>query len=127
MYLGRIVETGTADQVFANPRHPYTRALLSAIPVASPEARRERRILQGDVPSPMNPPPGCHLHTRCPYAAEVCSVDRPPLYAVGPGHGSACHFWDTLPDPQGILPEEARTDPRLERLFGAFAGGQAGL
>ena len=69
MYLGRIVETGGADQVFANPRHPYTRALLSAIPVASPDARRERGILQGDVPSPINPPPGCHLQTRCPYAA----------------------------------------------------------
>src|SRR3954451_15243670 len=68
MYLGQIVETGTADQVFADPRHPYTRALLSAIPIASPMARRDRRILEGDVPSPINPPPGCHLHPRCPYA-----------------------------------------------------------
>jgi oligopeptide/dipeptide ABC transporter ATP-binding protein len=128
MYLGRIVETGAADEVFANPRHPYTRALLSAIPVASPEARRERRILQGDVPSPINPPPGCHLHTRCPYAAEVCRVERPPLYEAGrPGHGSACHFWDSLPEPRDILPEEGRTDPRLERLFGAFVERRAGL
>jgi oligopeptide/dipeptide ABC transporter ATP-binding protein len=127
MYLGRIVETGASEEVFANPRHPYTRALLSAIPVASPDARRERRILQGDVPSPMNPPPGCHLHTRCPYAAAVCRIDRPPLYEAGPGHGSACHFWATLPDPKDILPQESRTDPRLERLFGAFAEGRAGL
>jgi oligopeptide/dipeptide ABC transporter ATP-binding protein len=127
MYLGRIVETGAADEVFANPRHPYTRALLSAIPVASPEARRERRILQGDVPSPIYPPPGCHLHTRCPYAQDVCRFDRPPLYGAGPGHRSACHFWDTLPDPGAILPEESPTDPRLERLFGAFVRAQAGL
>jgi oligopeptide/dipeptide ABC transporter ATP-binding protein len=127
MYLGRIVETGAADEVFADPRHPYTRALLSAIPVVSPEARRERRILQGDVPSPINPPPGCHLHTRCPYAAEICRADRPPLYDAGPGHGSACHFWDRLPEARDILPEEGRTDPQLERLFGAFVGEQSGL
>jgi len=127
MYLGRIVETGLADEVFADPRHPYTRALLSAIPVASPEARRERRILQGDVPSPISPPPGCHLHTRCPYAADLCRAERPPLYEAGPGHASACHFWASLPEPNDILPEEGRTDPCLERLFGAFAEGRAGL
>jgi peptide/nickel transport system ATP-binding protein/oligopeptide transport system ATP-binding protein len=127
MYLGRIVETGAADEVFANPHHPYTRALLSAIPVASPEAHRERRILQGDVPSPINPPPGCHLHTRCPYAAEVCRIERPPLHETGPRHRSACHFWDTLPEPQNILPEEGPTDPRLERLFGAFVEERPGL
>jgi oligopeptide/dipeptide ABC transporter ATP-binding protein len=127
MYLGRIVETGAADAVFADPRHPYTRALLSAIPVASPDARRERRILQGDVPSPINPPPGCHLHTRCPYAADVCRVDPPPLYEAGPGRGSACHFWATLPEARDILPNEGRADPRLERLFGAFAEERAGL
>jgi peptide/nickel transport system ATP-binding protein/oligopeptide transport system ATP-binding protein len=127
MYLGRIVETGTADEVFGNPRHPYTRALLSAIPVASPEARRDRKILQGDVPSPINPPPGCHLHTRCPYAQEVCRIDRAPLYEAGPGHRSACHLWASLPEPRDILPEEGRTDPRLERLFAAFVEERAGL
>jgi oligopeptide/dipeptide ABC transporter ATP-binding protein len=127
MYLGRIVETGTADEVFGNPRHPYTRALLSAIPVASPEARRDRKILQGDVPSPINPPPGCHLHTRCPYAQEVCRIDQPPLYEAGPGHRSACHFWASLPEPKDILPEEGRTDPRLERLFAAFVEERPGL
>jgi peptide/nickel transport system ATP-binding protein/oligopeptide transport system ATP-binding protein len=122
MYLGRIVETGPADRVFADPRHPYTRALLSAIPVASPLARRERHILQGDVPSPIDPPPGCHLHTRCPYAAEICRHDRPLLDDDGSGHAAACHFWRELPSARDILPDEGRVDPRLERLFGAFAG-----
>ncbi len=125
MYLGRIVETGRADEVFATPRHPYTRALLSAIPVASPEARRERRILEGDVPSPLDPPPGCHLHTRCPYAAEICQTQRPALDDDGAGHATACHFWPTLPEQRDILPAEGKIDPRLERLFGAFAGTEA--
>jgi peptide/nickel transport system ATP-binding protein/oligopeptide transport system ATP-binding protein len=127
MYLGRIVETGTAEQVFAAPGHPYTRALLSAIPVAAPDARRERRILQGDVPSPMSPPSGCHLHTRCPYAAEICSIERPLLDDDGTGHAAACHFWRTLPEARDILPDEGRVDPRLERLFGAFVEDRAGL
>jgi peptide/nickel transport system ATP-binding protein/oligopeptide transport system ATP-binding protein len=121
MYLGRIVETGPADRVFADPRHPYTRALLSAIPVASPQARRERRILQGDVPSPISPPPGCHLNTRCPHAADICRHDRPLLDDDGSGHAAACHFWRDLPSAKDVLPEEGRVDPRLERLFGAFA------
>ena len=125
MYLGRMVETGPADEVFAEPRQPYTRALLSAIPVASPTARRQRRILEGDVPSPMNPPPGCHLHTRCPHAREVCSLDRPLLDDDGSGHATACHFWRELPSASGILPDEGRVDPRLERLFGAFAGSDS--
>jgi oligopeptide/dipeptide ABC transporter ATP-binding protein len=127
MYLGRIVESGGADDVFADPRHPYTRALLSAIPVASPEALRDRRILEGDVPSPIHPPPGCHLNTRCPYVADVCRAERPPLYEAGPAHHSACHFWNSLQEARNIVPEETRTDPRLERLFGAFVEGRAGL
>ncbi len=122
MYLGRIVETGPADAVFADPRHPYTRALLSAIPVASPLARRERRILQGDVPSPIAPPPGCHLHPRCPYAVERCTRERPFLDDDGKGHATACHLWRGLPSAADSLPEEGRIDPRLERLFSAFAG-----
>ena len=116
------VETGPAEGVFADPRHPYTRALLSAIPVASPTARRERRILQGDVPSPIDPPTGCHLNPRCPYAAEICRRDRPPLDDDGAGHAAACHFWRDLPSARDSLPDEGRVDPRLERLFGAFAG-----
>lgn len=126
MYLGRIVETGAADAVFADPRHPYTRGLLSAIPAASPETRRERPILQGDIPSPIHPPTGCHLHTRCPHAQEVCRVERPALDDRGTGHAAACHFWPTLPPAHEALPAEGRTDPRLERLFAAFAAGRVG-
>jgi peptide/nickel transport system ATP-binding protein/oligopeptide transport system ATP-binding protein len=122
MYLGRIVETGPADAIFSDPRHPYTRALLSAIPVASPGARRERRLLEGDVPSPIDPPPGCHLHPRCPYAGELSRTQRPPLDDDGHGHATACHFWPTIPKEPDIRPAESATDPRLERLFGAFAG-----
>jgi peptide/nickel transport system ATP-binding protein/oligopeptide transport system ATP-binding protein len=121
MYLGRIVETGTTDQVFDDPRHPYTRALLSAIPVASPTARRDRRPLEGDVPSPLNPPPGCHLHTRCPHAREICRTDRPPLDDDGTAHPAACHLWRELPSGADLVPAEGRVDPRLERLFAAFA------
>ncbi|HYF54997.1 MAG TPA: dipeptide ABC transporter ATP-binding protein [Salinarimonas sp.] len=120
MYLGRIVETGTADQVFGDPRHPYTRALLSAIPVPSPTAQRNRRLLDGDVPSPLAPPPGCHLHTRCPHAQAVCRIERPPLDEDGSGHSAACHFWRDLPCGADLLPSEGRIDPRLERLFAAF-------
>ena len=122
MYLGRIVETGPAETIFSDPRHPYTRALLSAIPVAAPGARRERRLLEGDVPSPIDPPPGCHLHPRCPYAGDLSRVQRPTLDDDGHGHATACHFWPTIPKEPDILPSEGATDPRLERLFGAFAG-----
>jgi oligopeptide/dipeptide ABC transporter ATP-binding protein len=118
MYLGRIVEIGSADAVFSDPRHPYTRGLLSAIPVASPSAGRNRLPLEGDVPSPVNPPPGCHLHTRCPYVQPVCRVERPPL--EGGDHLAACHFWHTLPPAGDILPDEGEVDPRLEKLFAAF-------
>jgi oligopeptide/dipeptide ABC transporter ATP-binding protein len=124
MYLGRIVETGSAAEVFANPRHPYTRALLSAIPVPSPAARRERRLLEGDVPSPINPPPGCHLHPRCPFAEDVCAGERPLLDGDGSGHLTACHFWRTLPDASNTLPSQEQVDPALEKLFAAFSGAR---
>jgi oligopeptide/dipeptide ABC transporter ATP-binding protein len=122
MYLGRIVETGRAEDVFANPRHPYTRALLSAIPVPSPTTRRERQLLEGDVPSPITPPPGCHLHPRCPFAQDICRRERPPL--DGAGHLTACHFWPTLPDAGDALPHEAEVEPALEKLFAAFSGSR---
>jgi oligopeptide/dipeptide ABC transporter ATP-binding protein len=124
MYLGRIVETGSAAEVFAHPRHPYTRALLSAIPVPNPAARRERRLLEGDVPSPINPPAGCHLHPRCPFAEDVCGRERPLLDGDGPEHLTACHFWRTLPDASHTLPSREQVDPALEKLFAAFSGAR---
>jgi peptide/nickel transport system ATP-binding protein/oligopeptide transport system ATP-binding protein len=120
MYLGRIVETAPTDALFANPRHPYTQALLSAIPVPRPRARRDRTILQGDVPSPINPPSGCHLHLRCPHAIERCRVERPALIADG-AHATACHRWRELPA-VAATPAETGRSPAFERLIEAFAG-----
>jgi oligopeptide/dipeptide ABC transporter ATP-binding protein len=92
MYLGRIVEKADKKTLFTNPLHPYTEALLSAAPIPDPTIRREKKILQGDVPSPINPPKGCHFHTRCPYAEERCRVEEPVLQNKGNGHIVACHL-----------------------------------
>jgi oligopeptide/dipeptide ABC transporter ATP-binding protein len=92
MYLGRIVELAEKRALFASPQHPYTEALLSAVPVPDPTARPKRIILQGDVPSPINPPSGCHFHTRCPYAEPRCKTETPPMREVAPGHFAACHL-----------------------------------
>ncbi len=90
MYLGHIAEVGDTEQIFAHPQHPYTRALLSAVPVAKPGGRRERMKLEGDVPTPIDPPSGCRFHTRCPYAVEACQQATPPLEDLGDGHRAAC-------------------------------------
>ena len=92
MYLGRLVEHAEKHALFTSPLHPYTEALLSAVPVPNPRLKREKRVLQGDVPSPINPPPGCHFHTRCPYATEQCKLEVPPLIEVRPDHWVACHL-----------------------------------
>jgi oligopeptide/dipeptide ABC transporter ATP-binding protein len=93
MYLGKIVELGTKDQLFGNPQHPYTRALLSAIPMADPTRVRRRTILQGEIPSPLNPPQACRFHTRCPIFAEgICDVLEPRLLPADDGHPASCHL-----------------------------------
>ena len=92
MYLGRIVEIAEKRTLFATPKHPYTEALLAAVPVPRPGAMRQRIILRGDVPSPVTPPPGCAFHTRCPIAETVCRERTPMLAPAGPGHAVACHF-----------------------------------
>ncbi|HEY0205114.1 MAG TPA: dipeptide ABC transporter ATP-binding protein [Acetobacteraceae bacterium] len=97
MYLGRIVETGPKDQVFADPRHPYTRLLLSAIPRPDPHRRLARQAAQGDLPSPANIPTGCRFHTRCPFVVSICRTEDPALLPVEPGHLSACHRAAELP------------------------------
>ncbi|WP_316184552.1 dipeptide ABC transporter ATP-binding protein [Bradyrhizobium sp. SZCCHNRI1003] len=92
MYLGRIVETAAARQLYSAPKHPYTEALLSAVPIPDPSVKRKRIRLKGEVPSPINPPPGCHFHTRCPLAKDICSKEVPALKESAPGHLVACHF-----------------------------------
>lgn len=96
MYLGKIVEIGHALEVYSSPRHPYTKALLSAIPVADPRQRNSSRtVLEGELPSPINPPKGCHFHTRCPYATDRCREERPLLLEKVGDHADACHYSNT--------------------------------
>jgi len=94
MYLGKIVELTDKRSLFRDPQHPYTEALLSAVPVPDPRAQKKRIILPGDVPSPITPPPGCRFHTRCPYAEERCRREEPAMKEVRPGHFVACHLRD---------------------------------
>jgi peptide/nickel transport system ATP-binding protein len=99
MYLGKIVELADAAELYRRPRHPYTQALLSAVPVPDPDHEKTRIILQGDVPSPLSPPPGCAFHPRCPHAFERCRREAPPLYDLGNGHTAACFLAE--PEAQG--------------------------
>lgn len=94
MYLGSMVELSPSKELYKNPLHPYTKALLSAAPVPDPTAKRDRIILRGDIPSPSNPPPGCKFHTRCPYAMDICQLEVPEFKDRGEGHFVACHYVD---------------------------------
>ena len=126
MNLGGIVETADAEALFASPRHPYSRALLSAIPVPKPKARRSRMLLQGEIPSALHPPPGCRFHTRCPFAIARCRVEAPELIADGTGHATACHRTAELPPAEAVVPSDGGFSPALERLVAAFSLSKQG-
>jgi peptide/nickel transport system ATP-binding protein len=92
MYLGKLVEVGTSAQICLSPKHPYTQALLSAVPIPDPASKKQRIVLTGDVPTPVNPPAGCRFHTRCPIAIDRCKVEEPPLRRLNDGRDAACHL-----------------------------------
>jgi oligopeptide/dipeptide ABC transporter ATP-binding protein len=125
MNFGRIVETADAQALFAAPRHPYSRALLSAIPLPNPRAKRARILLQGEMPSALDPPAGCHFNTRCPYAIERCRLERPLLVSGQDGHATACHRTAELPPPEAIVPSDADLSSSLQRLLAAFTEATA--
>lgn len=112
MYLGDMVEFGTKERIYANPLHPYTQALFSAIPVPEPGAVSKRIILEGSIPSPANPPSGCKFHTRCSRVMKICSEEVPPCYEVEPGHRTRCHLYEGSP----IVEDESNTDSTEEQL-----------
>jgi peptide/nickel transport system ATP-binding protein/oligopeptide transport system ATP-binding protein len=130
MNLGGIVETAETQALFAAPGHPYSRALLSAIPVPKPQAKRARMILQGELPSALDPPSGCRFHTRCPFTVDRCRTEVPEL-RNGMGHAInhliACHRTGELPPPEAIVPSDGGFSPALEKLVAAFSLSEEGL
>jgi len=138
MYLGRIIETGTNEQIYEQPAHPYTQALLSAVPQHDPAARgtKKRIVLKGDLPSPADPPSGCHFRTRCWKAQDICAVEYPALIDRGQGHPSSCHFAEVLEvvrstadEPAHAIPtppSDAVALPPDERIDGAGSVPEAG-
>jgi oligopeptide/dipeptide ABC transporter ATP-binding protein len=120
MNLGEIVETADTQALFATPRHPYSRALLSAIPMPNPRAKRSPLLLRGEMPSALNPPSGCRFHTRCPYVIDRCRIERPKLLNDAAGHATACYRAGELP-PADANRSETHFSPALERLVAAFS------
>jgi peptide/nickel transport system ATP-binding protein len=127
MYLGKIVEQGTTDELFENPRHPYTRALLDAIPDLDDKDGASRARIEGEMPSPLAPPPGCAFHTRCPHATDLCRTKVPPPVTTSDGHMTACHHWQDIPIiPRKTTPRDqsSATQARLEIYRKATEGAQ---
>ncbi|MEM1428300.1 MAG: dipeptide ABC transporter ATP-binding protein [Pseudomonadota bacterium] len=126
MYLGQVVETGPADALFSAPMHPYTEALLAAIPLPTVGARAARVNIEGDPPNPIDPPSGCRFHTRCPFVRERCRTEAPALRPTGPGRKAACHFAGAL-DLQGIRADAARQSPAAARRFALYGAARAAM
>jgi peptide/nickel transport system ATP-binding protein len=120
MNLGRIVETAAADALFAEPRHPYSRALLAAVPLPKSKARPVRAIVRGEMPSAHNPPAGCRFHTRCPHVIERCRREPPELVSDARGHAAACHRVTELPPAGAAIAEDRAFSPPLEKMIAAF-------
>jgi peptide/nickel transport system ATP-binding protein len=125
MYLGEIVELAAVDELFDAPLHPYTQALLAAIPVSSPHDRGSRPALAGDLPSPTAPPPGCRFHTRCPHARPRCAHDRPLGEQLASGRQVACHFWREIQAAGSGAPLSSRVSPKLAERLGLYRQRQA--
>ena len=125
MYLGKLVEVAATAGLFERPRHPYTQALLAAIPRPEPAPARGRIVLEGEIGSPVDPPPGCRFRMRCPHARARCAQEEPGLVASEGEHAVACHFWREIPAPAAAT-TAAPLNPRLEKLQAAFAGARAG-
>ena len=125
MYLGEIVELAHVDDLFDAPLHPYTQALLRAIPASSPRQRRDKPALAGDLPNPTAPPPGCTFHTRCPHAKPRCKSERPLNEKLPDGHQVACHFWREIQNAGGGTPLAASVSPKLTERLGLYRERQA--
>jgi oligopeptide/dipeptide ABC transporter ATP-binding protein len=126
MYLGEIVELAPVDVLFDTPLHPYTQALLQAIPVSSPRLRRERLALTGDLPSPTAPPPGCRFHPRCPHAKALCSEQKPANETLPDGRQLACHFWREIQNQGGGAPLATATSDKLAQRLALYRARQTG-
>ena len=125
MYLGEIVELSPVDQLYEKPLHPYTQALLQAIPVPAPNRRADRALVQGDVPNPTAPPPGCRFHTRCPYARPRCAEEHPPLKDAGGGRSVACHFWREIQETAAPAAPPSSPSEKLARRLEFYRAWQA--